>query len=212
MKPTLGKRRARTVLSYKARTVSSYGTGLWDCCVAVLLGVMASWSAFAAEGPIPPLRPVRGELAPGFWELYGGWFVLGMALLAAATVAVLRYHRRKNPAIPTPPDVLARQALEILRGRTEDVALVTEVSRLLRQYLVAAFGLPPEELTLCAPVPLNFTVPVPPPAVAPTSTSPSAAIVPVFRLPPVYVNVWLIVPVPDTVIPAIGFWHEISTS
>jgi hypothetical protein len=108
---------------------------------------MASWSAFAAEGPIPPLRPVRGELAPGFWELYGGWFVLGMALLAAATVAMLRYHRRKNPAIATPPDVLARQALEILRGRTEDVALVTEVSRLLRQYLVAAFGLPPEELT-----------------------------------------------------------------
>jgi len=125
------------------------GTGLGDCCVALLLlGVMASWRAIAAEGPIPPLRPVRGELVPGFWELYGGWFVLGMALLAAATVAALRYHRRKNPAIATPPDVLARQALEILRDRTEDVALVTEVSRLLRQYLVAAFGLPPEELTI----------------------------------------------------------------
>jgi len=47
----------------------------------------------------------------------------------------------------TPPDVLARSALEALRGRPEDIALVAEVSGIFRHYVIAAFNLPPDELT-----------------------------------------------------------------
>jgi len=54
--------------------------------------------------------------------------------------------RRRPVAMPA-PDTLARQALDPLRRQPEEGALLSRVSQILRHYLVAAFGLPPEELT-----------------------------------------------------------------
>jgi len=46
-----------------------------------------------------------------------------------------------------PPEVIARQTLEALRGRVEDEALVRQVSQAIRHYVVAAFSLEQEEPT-----------------------------------------------------------------
>ncbi len=96
---------------------------------------------------IPLLRPPRGELPPGFWEKYGLLTVVG-ALLAFGLLGVALWFltRRKPVAMPA-PETLARQALEPLRRQPEAGALLSRVSQILRHYLIAAFGLPPEELT-----------------------------------------------------------------
>jgi hypothetical protein len=69
--------------------------------------------------------------------------VLGLVLLGLAGWLLTR---RKPPAMPA-PETLARQALEPLRRQPEDGVVLSRVSRILRRYLVAAFGLPAEELT-----------------------------------------------------------------
>src|ERR1019366_4946199 len=51
------------------------------------------------------------------------------------------------PPVVVPPEVQARQALEPVRQQTEDGALLSRVSQILRHYVTAAFGFPPGELT-----------------------------------------------------------------
>ena len=104
-------------------------------------------STFAAAEEIPTLRPPHDELHPSFWEQHGGWLVLAFVLAASAVSLGWKLLRRPKPEIVTPPEVLARRALEILRGRGEDMGLVVEVSQILRRYVVATFQLPPHELT-----------------------------------------------------------------
>jgi hypothetical protein len=84
---------------------------------------------------------------PSFWEQYAG-LVSAVVLVALAVVtAVFWWLHRPKASIVTPPDVLARQTLQALQGRTEDDALALEVSRILRGFLTAALGLPHAELT-----------------------------------------------------------------
>jgi hypothetical protein len=104
-------------------------------------------AAFAAEENIPKLRPPHDELQPSFWELHGWWTVAGIVLVLAALAFFIMWLRRPKPDGITPPEILARRALENLRGRTEDAALVVEVTRVLRRYILLAFGLAPDELT-----------------------------------------------------------------
>jgi hypothetical protein len=104
-------------------------------------------ATFAAEEDIPKLRPPHDELQPSFWELHGWWTVAGIVLVLAALEFFIVWLRRPKPDVLTPPEILARRALENLRGRTEDAALVVEVTRILRRYILLAFGLAPDELT-----------------------------------------------------------------
>jgi hypothetical protein len=93
------------------------------------------------------LLPPYGELAPTFWEQYGARLIVaavGLLLLAAFSIW-LRF--RPKPPVILPVEVQARQALEALRQRPEDGALLSEVSRILRRYVIIAFQLPPAELT-----------------------------------------------------------------
>ncbi len=103
--------------------------------------------AAAAEDDKLGLRPPRGELHPSFWEQHGWLIALAAIAILAGIGFWLRWRRRTSPAEALPPEVLARRALEALRGRAEDAVLAAEASRILRRYLVAAYGLPPEELT-----------------------------------------------------------------
>jgi hypothetical protein len=70
------------------------------------------------------------------------------ALLALVLLGVAGWFltRRKPAALPA-PETLARRALEPLRRQPEEGAVLSRVSQTLRHYLIAAFGLPPEELT-----------------------------------------------------------------
>ena len=109
--------------------------------------VLASASAVHARDEASSLRPPRAELVPSFWEQHGWQILLALAVALGAILIWMKWFRRPDPAIITPPDVIARSALELLRGRVEDAGLVAEVSRVLRRYVIASFCLPPEELT-----------------------------------------------------------------
>ena len=114
--------------------------------IGTCLGLLAC-AATNLPDQIPPLRPPRGEIPPGFWEEHGLSIVAGSALaLVFLGVAGWLLTRRKPPPPPA-PETLARQALVRLRRRPEEGLLLSRVSRILRRYLVAAFGLPAEELT-----------------------------------------------------------------
>ena len=103
----------------------------------------------AADNRLPNLLPPHGELPPTFWE-QNGWSVaiIGLATLAilALLVALMLLLRPSRVAV-TSPEVIARRALEALRGRPEDGAWLVAVSAVLRRYVVLACGLPAHELT-----------------------------------------------------------------
>ena len=113
----------------------------------------SSFSALAAAtnalnpDAIPPLRPPHPELPPSFWERYGLWVILLGVLLLVLIGVIVWLLTRSRPPVPVPPQEQARRALEPLRQKREDGALLSQVSQILRHYIVAAFNLPPEELT-----------------------------------------------------------------
>jgi hypothetical protein len=124
-------------------SVSSLSTRV---CFAFILVT----SSALAEGPPflgPTLLPPRGEISPTFWEQHG-WLVIIDAFIALIiiTALVILLTRPRQIRIEA-PEVVARRALEKLRSRADDDALLMEVSRVFRRYLVFAFDLPPEELT-----------------------------------------------------------------
>jgi len=116
------------------------------CLVPVCVSFVCC-AAFAADDAIPKLRPPHDELQPTFWELHGWLTIAGIALVLTVLAFFIVWLRRPKPEEITPPEILARRALENLRGRAEDAALVVEVTRILRRYVLSVFGLPPDELT-----------------------------------------------------------------
>ena len=97
---------------------------------------------------IPDLLPMREEIPPTFIEEHGWWPVAGAVagvIVVAVIVTVLL--RRKKAAEIIPADAIARRALEPLRGRAEDTALVQDVSRIVRHYVLAVFIPAHDELT-----------------------------------------------------------------
>ena len=119
------------------------------CCLAAFCcAVMALRSATNSENgdEILKLNPPHPELPPTFWEQYGAWALLAtIALLALASFVVWKWLRPKPPAV-LPIEVQARQELAVLRQRSEDGQTLSQVSRVLRHYVVAAFELPSNEL------------------------------------------------------------------
>ena len=96
---------------------------------------------------IPKLRPPHPEIPPTFLEQHGMQMVIaGLALLGFVALVVWLVTRPKPPII-VPPEVQARQALEALRSAPADGAALSRVSQILRRYIIAAFQLPPGEIT-----------------------------------------------------------------
>jgi hypothetical protein len=129
--------------------VSDFGLRIWLGALLVLAARLSFGAATNAPTPddIPPLRPPHGEIPPSFWEQHGLWVVLGgVAVLALGGVGAWLLTRAKPPVV-VPPEEQARRALEPLRQKAEDGALLSQVSQTLHHYVVAAFHLPPEELT-----------------------------------------------------------------
>jgi len=121
----------------------SHGIGI--CVLSAPLLLLAATNSGPDE--IPPLRPPRGELPPGFWEQNGTWVVLSsLFLLLLASVAVW-FARRTKPQAQVPPEILARRELEPLRAQTENGVLLSRVSQILRHYLTGGFDLGCGELT-----------------------------------------------------------------
>jgi hypothetical protein len=135
--------------------------GLLAAAALAFVGLFLADCANGADEPIPQLRPPRGEIPPTFWEQYGVWVWAGGALLAVLAGIVTWYLRRPKPAVIVPPDVAARLALEPLRTKAEDGALLSRVSQVLRRYFAAAFAMEPGELTtteFCAAIAGNAQI------------------------------------------------------
>ncbi len=96
---------------------------------------------------IPPLRPPHAELPPTFWEQHSLWVIVAGILLLGLAGAAAWFLTRPHPPAAVPPEVQARQTLQVLRHQPEDGALLSRVSQTLRHYVHAAFDLPPGELT-----------------------------------------------------------------
>jgi hypothetical protein len=106
-----------------------------------------SLSAQTASGPLPPLAPAYGQIAPTFWEQYGIATVIGSLAFIAWAGFIYWLFFRPQPPLTVPPDVSACGALTRLSRVPEDGKVLSEISQTLRRYIIAAFGLPAGELT-----------------------------------------------------------------
>jgi hypothetical protein len=112
-------------------------------CSARLFAQINSESTNAPLKLLPPY----GELSPTFWEQHGTSLVLaGLGIIALAAFG-LWFIFRSKPKIIIPPEVQARQALEILRQQPEDGVVLSRISQVVRNYFGAVFQLSPGELT-----------------------------------------------------------------
>jgi Domain of unknown function (DUF4381) len=96
---------------------------------------------------IPQLQPPRGELPPTFWEQHGLAVSVGIVIALVLVALAVWFLTRPRPPIVVAPSVLARQALERLKGQPENGAVLSRVSQIMRRYMAGAFELEPGELT-----------------------------------------------------------------
>jgi hypothetical protein len=121
--------------------------GLGILFLAVTLSLRSQiTNAPGTDAPVQ-LLPPYGELPPTFWEQHGTSVAAGVIVIIVLAAWGFWRVRRIRPETVIPPEAQARQALERLRTRSEDGAVLSEVSRIVRNYFVAAFQLPPGEFT-----------------------------------------------------------------
>jgi hypothetical protein len=109
--------------------------------------IFSTLPAHGQTNALPPLSPPYGELPPTFWGQHGMTAVIvGLAMIVLAAFGFWLIFRPR-PKIMVPPAVQARHTLEVLRGQTENGALLVRVSQILRNYFIAAFQLTSGELT-----------------------------------------------------------------
>ena len=101
----------------------------------------------ADTNALPALLPPYGDLPATFWEQHmASVVVAGIGIVALVTFGLWLF-LRSRPKIIIPPEAQARQALEKLRRQPEDGAVLSQISQVVRHYFIAAFQLPPGELT-----------------------------------------------------------------
>jgi hypothetical protein len=124
---------------------SDFGFRIW-----LLVFVSFVPSLFAdTNSPDSSLLPPRGEIPPGFWELYAGWIIVGSVFAIILLAAVVWFAMRPKPAVPVSWSVQTRQQLQILRQQPPDSIILSGICQILRRQIAAAFGLPCGETTTC---------------------------------------------------------------
>jgi hypothetical protein len=126
-------------------------------CEAALAGVslwlwpalFLAWPAGAqiTTNDLPALAPPAEPIPPTFGEQHEAAIIFGGLIFFGVACFFLWLRLRPATAVVIPPAQAARAALAGLAGWTEDGRLLSDVSRILRRYLVATFALPPEEVT-----------------------------------------------------------------
>jgi hypothetical protein len=101
----------------------------------------------------PTLSPAYPEIPPTFGERFSPTTQAGQAIyISIVLLAVLLFFviwkKLHPPPPPTlPPETVAREALAKLPRQPEDGKHLSEVSHILRRYVIGAFELPPGEFT-----------------------------------------------------------------
>jgi len=96
---------------------------------------------------LPPLAPPQQEIPPTFWELHGFQVIILSVLLLVLTGIVIWLFMRPHKSIPLPPATLARNALSKWQNQPETGKALSEISQVLRNYMITVFGLPAGERT-----------------------------------------------------------------
>ncbi|HWI55609.1 MAG TPA: hypothetical protein VNZ22_00180 [Bacillota bacterium] len=105
----------------------------------------AAFSSIAATNDA--LRPPRETFPVDVLERYRWVSVAALLLMIGVAVALARWRSRPGKYTVRPPAVVARTALEGLRGRAEDEPVAAVVASVLRTYLRERLVLGPEEWT-----------------------------------------------------------------
>jgi hypothetical protein len=103
--------------------------------------------ARAATNDSSVLVSAYGEITPTFLERHGTLVIIGSSAFVILAVLAAWKMFQPKPAVILPPEALAREALAKLHGQSEDGKLLSDVSQILRRYVIAAFELPVAELT-----------------------------------------------------------------
>ncbi len=149
------------LLAISTCTAARFNPGRWNSSrtwmlkagFSLLLAISIARNVLAADtnsdllDKIPPLKPPRGEMPPTFWEQHGLAVTLSAIGAVLVLAVVVSFVTRPKPTAPVPPIILAREALNSLRSRTEDGVILSRVSQILRRYIAAEFSLGPDELT-----------------------------------------------------------------
>ncbi len=100
-----------------------------------------------AEEQIPPLRPPKPELPPGWWEQNGFWVLAAVVVLLTLSAAIGLICLRLKKTVVAEPARRAHQELEPLVGKPEDGLVLTRASQAVKGYYQSAFSLAQGELT-----------------------------------------------------------------
>jgi hypothetical protein len=101
----------------------------------------------ADTNALPALAPAYGEMPPTFWEQHRTLVIAGGFAFVIFSMLVLWKLFQPKPAVILPPEILARDALAKLISQPEDGKLLSDVSQILRRYVIAAFHFPAAEMT-----------------------------------------------------------------
>src|SRR5258708_7023105 len=96
----------------------------------------------SSSDELPVLRPPHPEIPPTFWEQNRTLAVALGVLLSILACGLVWWVRRARQAVVVPPEVQARRALDELKNKAEDGAVLSRISQVLRRYFAAAFWLP----------------------------------------------------------------------
>jgi hypothetical protein len=113
----------------------------------LLLAAVSDLTIHAQTNDLPALIPAYGELPPTFWEQHKTVVVIGVFILISLVAFVILniLHPKSTPVLP--PEKIGRDALVRLRAQPEDGKLLSEVSRILRDYFGKQFQMVGEEAT-----------------------------------------------------------------
>ena len=96
--------------------------------------------AQSPSGPLPPLAPPRELMPPAFWEQHETALIVAAFALLASACLIIKLLLRPQPPVILPPELVARQALDRLQRLPEDGKIVSEISQILRRYVIAALA------------------------------------------------------------------------
>ncbi len=110
--------------------------------------LLLAFVAKAADTNAPPaLVPAYGEIKATFWEQHQAIIVVGVILFLIAQFFTLYRVLARVPIRTESPESQAQTALQRLLDKPEDGRLLSDVSRILRNYFGRRFQMPGEEAT-----------------------------------------------------------------
>jgi hypothetical protein len=133
-----------------AHTRRFIGCSMLDVGCSMFLVLVSSSFALSAQtstNALPPLSPAYPPMPPAFWEQHGPAILIGGCIFLTLAAIVLWMIFKSRPQRALPPEVVAREALAQLLRRPEDGKVLSEVSQILRGYVIAVLGLPPAKMT-----------------------------------------------------------------